>query len=214
VRLYYTHLYLTSYDVFCKSLSSPSHTISFLTPESTNQITSNVPNPGHGASTFIIMSVESGVGVACGCLPGCKPLMNRLFPRIFASTSQSSSRPSARALAAGKNISSSNATGESYVMQSLRDGGEGVVIDEKRNQGIGNRDAVKDLGTKDVERALPIAPPPTVVVKQERRMSRLGFSRNRRYGECEGSDGSSEIIILQRGSVDEREWRRRGDGGV
>jgi hypothetical protein len=161
------------------------------------------------------MSVESGVGVACGCLPGCKPLMNRLFPRIFASTSQSSSRPSARALAAGKNISSSNATGESYVMQSLRDGGEGVVIDEKR-PGIPAGDAVKDLGVNDVEKALPIAPPPTVVVRQERRMSRLGFSRNRRYGECEGSDGSSEIIILQRGSVDEREWRRRRDedGGV
>jgi hypothetical protein len=159
------------------------------------------------------MSVESGVGVACGCLPGCKPLMNRLFPRIFGSASQSSSRPSARALAAGKNISSSNATGESYVMQSLRDGGEGVVIDEKRpNMPV--RDGVKDLGTKDVEKALPVAPPPPMVVKQERRMSRLGFSRNRRYAECEESDGSSEIIILQRGSVDEREWRRHRGGEV
>lgn len=43
------------------------------------------------------MSVESGVGVACGCLPGCKPLMNRMFPRIFANTSQNSyPRPNAQ----------------------------------------------------------------------------------------------------------------------
>lgn len=36
------------------------------------------------------MCVESGVGIACGCLPGCKPLMNRLFPRYFATTNNSS----------------------------------------------------------------------------------------------------------------------------
>lgn len=42
------------------------------------------------------MSVESGVGVACGCLPGCKPLMNRMFPRVFATAAQPSySKPSA-----------------------------------------------------------------------------------------------------------------------
>jgi hypothetical protein len=168
--------------------------------------------PGHGASTFIIMSVESGVGVACGCLPGCKPLMNRLFPRIFASTSQSSSRPSAHARAA-KNLSSSNNTGggESYVLQSLRDGGEGVVIDEKHRTDMWAREAKsKDIGSaRDVEKALPMPPAPAPVSRQEGRRSRLGFARNGRgYGELEGSDGSSEIIILQRGSVDERYWRR------
>lgn len=36
------------------------------------------------------MCVESGIGIACGCLPGCKPLMNRLFPTYFAATSNSS----------------------------------------------------------------------------------------------------------------------------
>ncbi|KAH6633208.1 hypothetical protein C7974DRAFT_167617 [Boeremia exigua] len=60
-RLYYTHIYLHSFDVFW-----------------------------HGAETFIIMCVESGVGIACGCLPGCKPLMNRLFPRYFATTTNRS----------------------------------------------------------------------------------------------------------------------------
>lgn len=36
------------------------------------------------------MCVETGVGIACGCLPGCKPLMNRLFPRYFGTTNNSS----------------------------------------------------------------------------------------------------------------------------
>lgn len=36
------------------------------------------------------MCVETGVGIACGCLPGCKPLMNRLFPRYFGTTNHSS----------------------------------------------------------------------------------------------------------------------------
>lgn len=42
--------------------------------------------------TFIIMSVESCIGIACGCLPGCKPLMNRLFPRYFSTTNDSTNR--------------------------------------------------------------------------------------------------------------------------
>lgn len=41
---------------------------------------------------FIIMSVESGIGVACGCLPGCKPLMNRLFPRFFGTANDSANQ--------------------------------------------------------------------------------------------------------------------------
>ena len=45
---------------------------------------------GHGAETFIIMSAEGSIGIACGCLPGCKPLMNRLFPRYFGTTNNSS----------------------------------------------------------------------------------------------------------------------------
>ncbi|KAH3977062.1 hypothetical protein HBH51_078270 [Parastagonospora nodorum] len=160
VRLYYTHLYLTSYDVFW-----------------------------HGASTFIIMSVESGVGVACGCLPGCKPLMNRMFPRVFASPSQANSypRPSAAAQArAAKKLDSSSAAGDSYHMRSLRSNGLDEIVTEKE---------------------LPAPPPP----------SRQGlrppggrvFGKERRYGVLDDvSDSSSEMIILQRRSEDQRFWGR------
>lgn len=43
-----------------------------------------------GGKTFIIMCVEGGIGIVCGCLPGCKPLMNKLFPRYFETTNNSS----------------------------------------------------------------------------------------------------------------------------
>jgi hypothetical protein len=99
-------------------------------------------------------------------------------------------------------------------MQSLRDGGEGVVIDEKRNANVRageGRSQEMGLVRVEVERSLP-PPPPPPPSRQDRRTSRLVFSRGgRRYGELEGSDGSSdEMIILQRGSVDERYTGWRG----
>jgi hypothetical protein len=101
-------------------------------------------------------------------------------------------------------------------MQSLREGGEGVVIDEKRNASarVGEeRRQEMDMVRIEVEKNLPPAPPPS---RQDRRTSRLVFSRGgRRYGELDGSDGSSdEMIILQRGSVDERYTGWRGTDRV
>jgi hypothetical protein len=136
------------------------------------------------------MSVESGVGVACGCLPGCKPLMNRMFPRLIGTTSHSSSypRPSAQARAAGKLDPSGSSKDESFHMQPLRSNNQ-VTVNEKR---------------VDVEAQEVVRPPPA-------RQSRMAFGRGAgKYGELQdGSDGSSdEMIILQRGSVDERSWSR------
>lgn len=138
------------------------------------------------------MSVEGGVGVACGCLPGCKPLMNRMFPRIFASTSQSSSaypRPSGKARAV-KEMNASGSTGQDSIqLASLRS--DQVIANEKR---------------EDVE-ALPAIPPPA---RQSRKMhfGRSGrSSRSKRYGELEDeSDSSSDMIILQRNEGGEKNW--------
>jgi hypothetical protein len=137
------------------------------------------------------MSVESGVGVACGCLPGCKPLMNRMFPRIFASTSQSNSYPRAPGQArAGKKLDETNSTGQGSIqLASLRS--DQVIVSEKK---------------QDVE-ALPAMPPPS---RQSRRMQfgRSGrSSRSRRYGSLDDeSDSSSDMIILQRGDGEEKNW--------
>jgi hypothetical protein len=182
VRLYYTHQYLVSFDVFCMYRSNSSCNNSRLTLRT-----------GYGATTFIIMSVESGVGVVCGCLPGCKPLMNKMFPRVFGNTSQSSSRrrPSTNFLS-GKLSSSSAAKSEqeSYRMQTLQsrpDNRRGVTM-EKRSP-------------PDVEKQLPAPPQPSH--QGLRPPSRTTFTSRRQaeaYRELQGngSDSSIEIFLLQR----------------
>ncbi|KAI5366889.1 hypothetical protein J4E82_011005 [Alternaria postmessia] len=139
------------------------------------------------------MSVESGVGVVCGCLPGCKPLMNKMFPRVFGNTSQSSSRrrPSTNFLS-GKLSSSSAAKSEqeSYRMQTLQsrpDNRRGVTM-EKRSP-------------PDVEKQLPAPPQPSH--QGLRPPSRTTFTSRRQaeaYRELQGngSDSSIEIFLLQR----------------
>jgi hypothetical protein len=149
---------------------------------------------GYGATTFIIMSVESGVGVVCGCLPGCKPLMNKLFPRVFGNTSQSSSRrrPSTNMLA-GKfagTTSSSAAESEqgSYRMQPLRAGDRGVVIADKRQQ-------------SDADKRLPALPQPSHYgLRPPSRSALTGRRPADAYCELQGngSDSSIEIFLLQR----------------
>jgi hypothetical protein len=80
-------------------------------------------------------------------------------------------------------------------MQSLRSNGQGTVIEEKIT-------------------ALPAAPPPSR--QSARAPTRLGFSRGertgRRYGVLDdvSDSGSSEMIILQRRSEDQRGWDRAG----
>lgn len=111
-----------------------------------------------------------------------------MFPRIFASTSQSSSYPRPSAARAVKEMNASGSTGQDSIqLASLRS--DHVIANEKR----------------DVE-ALPAVPPRA---RQSRRMhfGRSGrSSRSTRYGELEdGSDASSDMIILQR-NEGERDW--------
>jgi hypothetical protein len=141
------------------------------------------------------MSVESGIGVACGCLPGCKPLMNKMFPRIFATTSQASGYPRQSGKNPAKQMSTPSQSGQDSVQ--LQTSNQDVILVEK---------------TFDLESGLqlPAAPPPSR--QGLRPPSRLMFGRSaRKYGELdEGSNSSMEMIILQRGSVDERYWTRDG----
>jgi hypothetical protein len=141
------------------------------------------------------MSVESGIGVACGCLPGCKPLMNKMFPRIFGTTSQASGYPRQSGQNPAKQISSPWQSGQDSIQ--LQSSNLDVILVEK---------------TFDLEsgQQLPVAPPPSR--QGLRPPSRLTFGKSaRQYGELDdGSNSSMEMIILQRGSVDERHWARDG----
>jgi hypothetical protein len=149
---------------------------------------------GYGAAEFIIMSVEGGVGVACGCLPGCKPLMNKLFPRVFGNKSQSSlrHRPSEN-FVVGKSAPTSSSSAakskqESHGMQIFPPGDRGSMIAGEQQQ-------------SDIEERLPTVPQSSHQGLQP--PSRSTFTGRRpvdAYRVLQGneSDSSMEISLLQR----------------
>jgi hypothetical protein len=65
---------------------------------------------------------------------------------------------------------------------------------------------------QDLESGMQLPAPPPPSRQATRPPSRLAFGRSGRgYGELdEESNSSTEMIILQRGSVDERYWSRDG----
>lgn len=115
-RIYYTHHYLYSYDVLW-----------------------------WGATVFAVMTIETCLGIVCGCLPGCKPLMSRLFPQVFGTTANRSTTGPARYPRQVKEILVSNDsrtiqdTEASFQMQVLHPVGKGMVLspDTKRLEIVG-----------------------------------------------------------------------------
>lgn len=147
---------------------------------------------------FIVMSVESGVGVVCGCLPGCKPLMNRVFPRIFASESENSSgRPStARGVNKLRTGDSSQPsywtalrTQESHRLQTLNTNSSGIIITDKRMC------MARSEQSASVE---PSLMRPSLMSLHDRYTE---TSRRELTEEDRNSNASSDLIILQRSSV-------------
>jgi hypothetical protein len=170
-RIYFTHLYLYSYDVLW-----------------------------WGATVFATMSVETCLGIVCGCLPGCKPLMSRMFPQVFGTPSnRSNSGP--RYPRQVKEMLSSDGSGtlhstkaSSFQLQSLNSGGKGMVFppDQSRYDWHGREE-------RDVQIVIPRRPAPARFGSDNAnawRLPREGDARSN--DDC--SDGSEEFIILQRQS--------------
>ncbi|USP74052.1 hypothetical protein yc1106_01326 [Curvularia clavata] len=161
VRLYFTHRYLVSFDAFW-----------------------------YGGSTFIIMSIESGVGVACGCLPGCKPLMNKMFPRIFANSSHPSSYPRRSAHFRARKGVQEFSSGARSEQMSYNQKEEDPSAMEKAIR----RDTPSTHQAMATSKSLPLHPgirPP----------SRAAFPGGRREGYSEldnESEDSIEMFLLQR----------------
>lgn len=147
------------------------------------------------------MSVETGVGVACGCLPGCKPLMNKMFPRIFASTHQSSSYPRPSAQDRFKQLEAGSTTQNSIPLQSISSGdagGRDVIVTEMRQH--------TNFSRNSHITALPQFPQKI----QQPSRGKLPRSANQASKETdEASNASTEFIIHYRKSSEEREGHIR-----
>ncbi|KAF2732919.1 hypothetical protein EJ04DRAFT_496088 [Polyplosphaeria fusca] len=66
----------------------------------------------HGCTLYVIIAIETSLGIICGCLPACKPLMSKLVPLIFTSTHSSTHR----------SIKTPKLGGQSFPFQSLGGG--------------------------------------------------------------------------------------------
>ncbi|KAF2014143.1 hypothetical protein BU24DRAFT_462955 [Aaosphaeria arxii CBS 175.79] len=101
-RLWYTSIYIHSYD-----------------------------SSWHGSTLYVIVAIETSIGIICGCIPACKPLMSKIAPRIFNSTHSSTHRSTHK--------KGSKFAGQSFPFQSLNGGivvkeGYSVEYDDARSQ--------------------------------------------------------------------------------
>jgi hypothetical protein len=78
-RVWYVSIYVKSWDFLCEFLLHLYRISRCLTNYAT----------GHGTVLFVIICIETSIGIVCGCLPGCKPLFTKLFPSIFSATTNS-----------------------------------------------------------------------------------------------------------------------------
>lgn len=152
------------------------------------------------------MAAESGMGIACGCLPGCKPLMSRLFPRVFgtsalASEPRRSKRKEAVELSpwgSGASVPQSRTErSQSFGIQSLQSGGNGTILKQEEYRVEWERELERQRNSASSK----------MMNFSARHSIGMGPDGVAAEGYSE-SHSSQELIILQGTAADE-EYRRR-----
>jgi hypothetical protein len=183
-----THMYFFTLTTFSVSSTALQHLDSELTKFS-----------GDGALTFIIMAVEAGVGVICGCLPGCKPLMSLMLPRVFGNTSNSNSQAYHRHTP-GKALGSwSQNSFPSVRRPSHRSAGSTSKLQRQDSNLTQDR-----FMSEKYEKPLPSIPEPVVQIPRRSRGMSFGRIRRGSRGFHDIESGSEEIFIMQRIPADRR----------
>lgn len=107
--MWYISIYISSWDFLC------------MFPHLSRLPSMLTAHAGHGSVLFVIISIETSIGIVCGCLPGCKPLFGRIWPSIFA-PSGSTNKKSSYALSNRNNKPpSKSADGQSFPFQIVKD---------------------------------------------------------------------------------------------
>ncbi|KAF2713200.1 hypothetical protein K504DRAFT_517170 [Pleomassaria siparia CBS 279.74] len=115
-RIWYTSIYIASYDIHYE-----------------------------GAVLYIILAIEAGTGIVCGCLPACKPLMTKMMPRTFVSSQESTHK---------KSMKTGRFPGQAFPFQSLNGGitkeaGFSVQYDDAHDAGGKNTSSVDSQARMD-----------------------------------------------------------------
>ncbi|KAF2870875.1 hypothetical protein BDV95DRAFT_607990 [Massariosphaeria phaeospora] len=100
-RMWYTSVYLASYDALW-----------------------------HGCTIYAIVTIETSIGIICGCLPACKPLLTKMVPQMFPTT-QSSTHRSAQKKASKLDGRPFESLGEGII---VKEEGYSVVYDDAKSQ--------------------------------------------------------------------------------
>jgi hypothetical protein len=168
-RVWYISIYIESWDFLCTYC--PAHSIHF--DVYVDHLLTNTPPTGHGTVLFVIISIETSIGIVCGCLPGCKPLFTKLFPSIFARSTNSNSR-------SGKTPQyppSKSADGQPFPFQIVKEEGFEVRYGDD-NEGKWGRGTSSKMGTSSTSKA--------------------GMSRSRSTEDDGASEDSREWIMMQK----------------
>lgn len=105
---------------------------------------------GHGTVLFVIISIETSIGIVCGCLPGCKPLFTKLFPSIFAHSTSSNSYLRSRSKKP-QYPTNKSADGRAFPFQIVKE--EGFEVRYGDEDGLWNPGTSRKLGTNSSARA-------------------------------------------------------------
>jgi hypothetical protein len=139
-RVWYISIYISSWDFLCTYHPFLYDAPTRVLPSSSARIHTNYPTSptntasvGHGTVLFVIICIETSIGIICGCLPGCKPLFAQLFPSIFAKSSTSNSQ--------SKKPPSKNVDGRPFPFQIVKEEGFEVRYGEE------GRESSSKLGT-------------------------------------------------------------------
>jgi hypothetical protein len=155
-RVWYIGIYAKSWDFLCTYRIFPhvTHPLAYFLPLqpticacTSSTLSPSPTNPtvtGHGTVLFVIISIETSIGIICGCLPGCKPLFTKLFPSVFAKSTNASSGSRSRSKKHNK-PPSKNLDGQPFPFQIVKEEGFEVRFgDEDEAWG---RDTSGKLGT-------------------------------------------------------------------
>jgi hypothetical protein len=106
---------------------------------------------GHGSVLFVIISIETSIGIICGCLPGCKPLFTKMFPTVFARSTNVNSYGNSRNKKPKQYSGSKSVDGQPFPFQIVK--GEGFEVSYEDGDGEWSRGTQSKSGTSSNTKA-------------------------------------------------------------
>jgi hypothetical protein len=100
---------------------------------------------GHGTVLFVIVCIETSIGIICGCLPGCKPMFTKMFPSVFKRSTNANSYGNSLNKKPKQYSGNKSVDGQPFPFQIVK--GEGFEVSYENGEGEWSRGTQSKLGT-------------------------------------------------------------------